>query len=103
MVSSQDTWMISCFQEGMMIHCGRKSVVLARAFTQRGVLVETHADKPYRLSREKYVEELKYINLRAQRRKENSAETDQWEQSQLRTLFGGLSWYAQQTAPHLSS
>ena len=72
-------------------------------FTQCGVLVEMHADKSYSLSQEKYVEELKYINLRSQRRKENSAETDAWEQSQLRTLLGGLSWYAQQTAPHLSA
>eukprot|EP00435_Cladocopium_sp_Y103_P051539 s2061_g16.t1 len=72
-------------------------------FTQCGVLVEMHADKSYSLSQEKYVEELKYINLRSQRRKENTAETDAWEQSQLRTLLGGLSWYAQQTAPHLSA
>ena len=72
-------------------------------FTQCGVLVEEHADNSYSLSQEKYVEELKYINLRSQRRKETSAETDQWEQSQLRTLLGGLSWYAQQTSPHLSS
>ena len=72
-------------------------------FTQCGVLVETHEDGSYSLSQEKYIDDLKYINLRSQRRKETSAETDHWEKSQLRTLLGGLSWAAQQTSPHLSA
>eukprot|EP00435_Cladocopium_sp_Y103_P035426 s3103_g9.t1 len=72
-------------------------------YTQCGVLVEEHADGTYSLSQESYISDLKYINLRSQRRKEKDAPTDAWEQSQLRTLLGGLSWVAQQTAPHLSA
>ena len=43
------------------------------------------------------------MNLRAHRRKEKESPTDEWEKSQLRTLLGGLSWHAQQVAPHLSA
>lgn len=72
-------------------------------FTQCGVCVEEHPDGSYSLSQAQYVEELKYINLRANRRKEKESPTDDWEKSQLRTLLGGISWHAQQVAPHLSA
>lgn len=55
------------------------------------------------MSQESYIDDLRYINLRAHRRKEKGAPTDALEQSQLRTLLGGLSWVAQQTAPHLAA
>ena len=74
-----------------------------KKFTQCGVCVEEHPDGSYSLSQAQYVEELKYINLRANRRKEKESSTDDWEKSQLRTLLGGLSWHAQQVAPHLSA
>lgn len=61
------------------------------------------ADFSISLSQEKYVDELKYINIRAHRRKEQHAETDECEKSQLRSLLGGISWHAQQVAPHFSA
>ena len=47
--------------------------------------------------------DLKYINLRAQRKKDKHSETDPWEKTQLRALLGGISWHAQQVAPHFSA
>ena len=49
------------------------------------------------------MDELKYINIRAHRRKEKHAETDDYEKSQLRSLLCGISWHAQQVAPHFSA
>ena len=72
-------------------------------FVQCGVLIEQHADFSFSLSQESYVDELRHINIRAHRRKEKHAATDQFEKSQLRTLLGGLSWHAQQVAPHISA
>ena len=72
-------------------------------FTQCGVLVERHKDGSYSLSQEKYVDELKHINIRAHRRKEKHSPTDDLEKSQLRALLGGVSWHAQQVAPHFSA
>ena len=60
-------------------------------FTQCGIQIQQHADSSFSLSQEKYVEELKYINLRAFRRKDRKASTDDHEKSQLRTLLGGIS------------
>ena len=59
-----------------------------KAFTQCGVYIEQDADFSVSLSQEKYVDELKYINIRAHRRKEKHAETDDYEKSQLRSLLG---------------
>ena len=72
-------------------------------FTQCGVQVEQLADFSFSLSQEKYVTDLKYINLRAQRKKDKHSETDPWEKTQLRALLGGISWHAQQVAPHFSA
>ena len=74
-----------------------------KAFTQCGVYIEQDADFSIFLSQEKYVDQLKYINIRAHRRKEKHAETDDYEKSQLRSLLGGISWHAQQVAPHFSA
>lgn len=54
------------------------------------------------LSQEKYVDDLKYI-IRASRKRDKHAATDDYEKSQLRSLLGGISWHAQQVAPHFSS
>ena len=72
-------------------------------FTQCGIKVERYADGTYALSQEAYIEELKYINIRAHRKQDKHSETDDWEKGQLRTLLGGVSWLAQQTAPHFSA
>lgn len=73
------------------------------SFIQCGVKVEQLPDFTYQLSQAKYVDDLKYINLRAHRKKDRKAETDNWEKSQLRAPLGGISWHAQQVAPHVSA
>lgn len=70
---------------------------------QCGVRVQREHDGSYALSQEKYVEELKYIDIRANKKKDKHGETDEMEKSQLRTLLGGVSWYAQQVAPQFSA
>lgn len=72
-------------------------------FTQCGVLVERHSNGSYSLSQEKYVDDLKHINIRAHRKKDKHSPTDDLEKSQLRALLGGISWHAQQVAPHFSA
>ena len=73
------------------------------SFVQCGVYIEQHADYTISLSQEKYVDDLKYINIRASRKRDKHAATDDYEKSQLRSLLGGISWHAQQVAPHFSS
>ena len=72
-------------------------------FQQCGIQIEQHADFSFSLSQEKYVDDLKYINLRAHRRRDRKSETDDVEKTQLRALLGGVSWHAQQMAPHFSA
>ena len=72
-------------------------------FVQCGVLVEQHEDFSFSLSQEKYVEDLKYINLRAHRKRDRHSPTDEWEKTQLHALLGALSWHAQQVAPHFAA
>ena len=72
-------------------------------FVQCGVLIEQHADFSFSLSQEKYVSDLKYIRLRSHRKKDRKESTDDWEKTQLRALLGGVSWHAQQVAPHFSA
>ena len=55
------------------------------------------------VSLEKYVEDLKYINLRAHRKRDKQSPTEEFEHTQLRALLGGVSWHAQQVAPHFSA
>ena len=74
-----------------------------KRFTQCGVQVEQHEDFSFSLSQSKYVEDLKYINLRAFRKKDRNAPTEESEKTQLRALLGGVSWHAQQVAPHFSA
>ena len=74
-----------------------------KKFVQCGVLIEQMDDCSFHLSQEKYVSDLKYINLRAYRKKDRQSSTDDWEKTQLRALLGGVSWHAQQVAPHFSA
>ena len=71
-------------------------------FTQCGVLIET-TPEGFRLSQPKYLEDLREIGMSSSRRKEKSQDTTEHEKGQLRALLGGLSWYAQQTGPHMSA
>ena len=72
-------------------------------FIQCGVLIEQNSDSSFTLSQRKFVEDLKYINLRASRKADRQAPTDEWEKTQLRALLGGVSWHAQQVAPHFAA
>ena len=57
----------------------------------------------YTSSQPHYTKEIKEIPLSATRRKEDNQPITDWERTQLRMLLGGLSWHAQQVAPHLSA
>ena len=46
---------------------------------------------------------MQYINIRASRRRGKHAATDSFEKTQLRALLGGISWHAQQVAPHFAA
>lgn len=72
-------------------------------FTQCGVKVDCAKDGTHALSQESYIEDLKYINVRAHRKKGKHSDTDELEKGQLRALLGGVSWLAQQTAPYFSA
>ena len=73
------------------------------SFTQCGVQVVQQPDFSFTLSQPQYVDGLKFINLRAHRKKDRHAPTDEVEKSQLRTLLGGISWHAQQVAPQFAA
>ena len=57
----------------------------------------------FSLSQPKYAENLKCINLRAFRKKDRNAPTEESEKTQLRALLGGVSWHAQQVTPYFSA
>ena len=72
------------------------------AFTQCGVRIKA-TPEGYELSQPGYAKDLKEIPLSATRRREDDKAITDWERTQLRVLLGGLSWTAQQVAPHLSA
>ncbi|CAE7633802.1 RE1, partial [Symbiodinium sp. CCMP2456] len=71
-------------------------------FVQCGVHVE-RTSEGFLLSQPTYLEGVKEIPLSSSRRKMKDAATGEREKTQLRALLGGLSWHAQQVAPHLSA
>ena len=71
-------------------------------FFQCGVRVR-RVENGYALSQEQYIEGLQEIPLSTSRRRARKEDTSEREKTQLRALLGGLSWVAQQTAPHLSA
>ena len=75
----------------------------ADRFTQCGVYVEVQPDGSFHLSQRAYVEKIPEVFVNASRRKEPDSETTEREKTQLRATLGALSWYAQQTAPHVSA
>ena len=72
-------------------------------FVQCGVLIEQEQDGSYSLSQKHYVESIPAINIRASRKRERNAATDDLEKAQLRGLLGGISWFSQQVAPHFAA
>ena len=71
-------------------------------FVQCGVRIRKVAEG-FELSQPRYLEDLREIPVSSGRRKDKGTDTTDREKSQLRTLLGGLSWHAQQVAPHLSA
>ena len=74
-----------------------------KSFVQCGVTIEEQADGSFHLSEPGYVDKIAEINVRSQRRKEKNLPTTEREKTSLRALLGGLSWHAQQVAPHFSA
>ena len=75
----------------------------SKVFTQCGVQI-TQTEDGFELSQARYVEDhLEEIFLSAKRRQERHLPTTDREKSALRASLGALSWYSQQTAPHLSA
>jgi len=72
-------------------------------FVQCGVTIEAQPDGSFHLSQPNYVEKISEIPLNATRKREANQPTTEREKSLLRTALGGLSWYAQQVAPHISA
>ena len=71
-------------------------------FTQCGVQI-SRVPGGFELSQPHYLEGLREIPLNSAGKKDRTAPTSDREKSQLRTLLGGLSWHAQQIAPHVSA
>ncbi|CAE7525545.1 RE1 [Symbiodinium sp. CCMP2592] len=71
-------------------------------FVQCGVLIEAN-EHGFQLSQPNYTEGIEAINLSSSRRKMRKAPTTDYEKTKLRALLGGLSWHAQQVAPHASA
>ena len=71
-------------------------------FTQCGVLIE-QTQKGIELSQPNYLEGIAEIGISSSRRKDPKGLTTERERTMLRALLGGLSWHAQQIAPHLSA
>ena len=72
------------------------------SFVQCGVHVET-CEQGFRLSQPKYVDNIEAIHVNATRKRARKAPTTEHEKTKLRALLGGLSWHAQQVAPHVSA
>ena len=71
-------------------------------FVQCGVQI-TRTKDGFELSQPRYLESISEIPLSSSRRKEKNHPVTERERSRLRALLGGLSWHAQQVAPHLAA
>ena len=71
-------------------------------FIQCGVRVR-QTDSGFSLSQESYLEKVLEVPMNSSRRREKHLETTAWEKTKMRGVLGGLSWHAQQVAPHLSA
>ena len=72
------------------------------SFVQCGVQI-TRTKDGFELSQPRYLESISEIPLSSSRRKEKNHPVTERERSRLRALLGGLSWHAQQVAPHLAA
>ncbi|OLP92132.1 Retrovirus-related Pol polyprotein from transposon TNT 1-94 [Symbiodinium microadriaticum] len=71
-------------------------------FTQCGVQIQ-RTSTGFELSQPSYLDGMVEISVPAARKKESSSPTTDREKSKLRALLGGLSWHAQQVAPHTAA
>ncbi|CAE7028497.1 RE1 [Symbiodinium sp. CCMP2592] len=71
-------------------------------FTQCGVQINS-VPEGFTLTQPRYLDGLAEIPVCSSRKKQKGAPTNDREKSQLRALLGGLSWYAQQTGPHIAA
>ena len=65
-------------------------------FTQRGVKVTRTNDGSFHLSQRHYLESVHEISLSRERRRDKHSNTTDFEKSQLRALYGALSWHVGQ-------
>ena len=72
----------------------------SKDFVQCGVRIR-QTDQGFTLSQSSYVSEIPEVPINSSRRKEQNQETTSWEKTKLRAVLGGISWHAQQVAPHL--
>ena len=73
------------------------------SFIQCGVKIEHKEDGGFELSQAQYIEDMREINISAERRREPKAWTSDSEKTKIRAALGALSWCAQQTQPQLSA
>ena len=71
-------------------------------FVQCGVQVKK-VPGGFELSQPHYLDGITEIPVNSTRRSDKTAKTSEREKTQLRALLGGLSWYSQQVAPHVSA
>ena len=71
-------------------------------FTQCGVQIQ-RTSTGFELSQPSYLDGMVEISVPAAGKKESSSPTTDREKSKLRALLGGLSWHAQQVAPHTAA
>jgi hypothetical protein len=73
-----------------------------KEFVQCGVTIK-QVDDGFELSQPRYLDDVSEIGVNATRRKDRESPLTEREKSALRALLGGLSWHAQQVAPHISA
>lgn len=72
-------------------------------FVQCGVRIAKQPDGSYHLSQPDYIDKISEIPINSTRRKETHLSTTDREKTMLRATLGGISWHAQQVAPHFSA
>ena len=75
----------------------------ASKFTQCGVLIETLEDNSFQLSQPEYLDGVDEIHVTRSRWNQTEAAVTPFEQQQLRSVLGALSWHSNQVAPYLSA
>ena len=72
-------------------------------FIQCGVEIAKLPCGGFSLSQTQYIDDLKEIQINAERRRNPKSETSDLEKTRLRAALGALSWSAQQSCPHIAA